>query len=70
MQRSLVPWILAFCALGAKLLGLVLEFNDAKDVGDDFGAGQFLLLFVIVATVAYVRTPSTAESSKASGLDG
>jgi hypothetical protein len=30
VQRSLVPPILALAALGAKILGLVLELNDAR----------------------------------------
>ena len=64
VKRSLVPLILAFAALGAKILGLVLEINDAKDVGDDIGVVQFLLLFVIVAAVAYFRTRPTAGSIK------
>lgn len=63
VKRSLVPPILACTALGAKILGLVLELSDSKDAGDDIGAGQFLLLFVIVATVAYLRTRPTVESS-------
>ena len=64
VSRSLVPLILAFAALGAKILGLVLEIKDPIDVGDDIGAGQFLLLFAIVAAVAYFRTRPTAGSIK------
>jgi hypothetical protein len=64
VKRSLVPMILAFAALGAKILGLVLEIKDAADVGDDIGVAQFLLLFVIVATVAYVRSRPLADASK------
>jgi hypothetical protein len=64
VSRSLVPLTLAFAAFGAKILGLVLEIRDPADAGDDIGVVQFLLLFVIVATVAYVRTRPTAGSIK------
>jgi hypothetical protein len=64
VTRSLVPVILALAALGAKILGLVLEIKDPTDVGDDIGVVQFLLVFVIVATIAYLRTRPTLDSSK------
>ena len=54
LTRSPVPMLLAVVALGAKVLGLILEIKDAADVGDDIGIVQMLILFTIVAVVAYI----------------
>lgn len=54
LTRSPVPMLLAICALAAKVLGMILEIKDAADVGDDFGIVQMLILFTIVAVVAYI----------------
>lgn len=64
VKRSLTPLILAFAALAAKALGLALEIKDTADAGDDIGIIQLLLLFAIVATVAYMRTRPTVDSGK------
>jgi hypothetical protein len=53
LTRSPVPMLFAVAALGAKVLGLILEIKDAADVGDDIGIVQMLILFTIVAVVAY-----------------
>lgn len=55
-QRSLVPLALAAVTFLAKVVGLILEINDAQDIGDDFVLVQVLLLLVIVAAVTYYRT--------------
>jgi hypothetical protein len=65
LSRSLVPVILAGAALLSKVIGMVLEISDTKDVGDDFDLFLLLLLFVIVASVAYVqirRVPVTGTA--------
>ena len=54
LTRSPVPMLLAVVALGAKVFGLILEIKDAADVGDDIGIVQMLILFTIVAVVAYI----------------
>jgi len=54
LNRSSVPVILAGAALLSKVAGMVLEISDTKDVGDDFDLFLLLLLFVIVASVAYI----------------
>lgn len=54
LTRSPVPMLFAVVALGAKVLGLILEIKDAADVGDDIGIVQMLILFTIVAVVAYI----------------
>jgi hypothetical protein len=56
LTRSLVPVILAGAALLSKVVGILLEINDAKDVGDDFDYLMLLLIFAVVAIVAYVGT--------------
>lgn len=58
LTRSPVPMLFAICALAAKVLGLVLEIKDAADVGDDIGIVQMLILFTIVAIVAYISMQS------------
>src|SRR5260221_9889349 len=52
-QRSLVPLALAVAAFAAKVLGLIIEFKDTVEVGDDYLMVQALLLLVIVAGGAY-----------------
>ncbi|PWT78903.1 MAG: hypothetical protein C5B60_00460 [Chloroflexi bacterium] len=54
LHRSSAPLILAGAALLSKVVGMVLEISDTKDVADDFNYFMLLLLFVIVASVAYV----------------
>jgi hypothetical protein len=54
LNQSSVPLTLAGAALLSKVFGMVLEINDTADVGDDFNYLMLLLLFVIVASVAYV----------------
>lgn len=56
LKLSLVPMLLAIVALASKVLGLVLEIKDPADAGDDIGIVQTLLIFTIVAVVAYVVT--------------
>src|SRR5947209_2671340 len=42
VTRSLVPVLLMVVALVVKIVGLILEFGDKEDIGDDIGA---LILF-------------------------
>ena len=55
-QRSLVPLALAGAAFAAKVVGLIIEFKDVVEVGDDYNMVQVLFFLVIVAGVAYYRT--------------
>jgi hypothetical protein len=65
-QRSPVPLILAVVAFAAKVAGLIIEFHDTVEAGDDFGLVQSLLLLVIVASVAYYLTrPAALEQAAA-----
>jgi hypothetical protein len=64
ISRSAVPLILAYAAFGAKILGLALEIKDTADVADDIGVVQFLLLFVIVATIVYIRMRPTLDAGR------
>lgn len=52
--RSWIPLLLAILAFASKIFGLIVEFGDKIEVGDDIGMVQMLLLLVIVAAVAYV----------------
>lgn len=56
MTSSPVPLLLAVLALGAKVLGMFLEIKDATDVGDDIAIVETLVIFIIVAVVAYIIT--------------
>ncbi|HEY7779013.1 MAG TPA: hypothetical protein VIC85_02260 [Ktedonobacterales bacterium] len=63
-QRSPVPLILAVLAFLAKVLGLIIEFKDVIEAGDDFGLVQSLFVFMIVAAVAYYLTrPAALEAA-------
>ena len=67
-QRSLVPLALAVAAFAAKVLGLIIEFKDTVEVGDDYSAVQVLFLLVIVAGVAYYLTrPAALEAAGVRG---
>ena len=56
LKLSPVPMLLAIAAFASKVLGLILEIKDPADAGDDIGIVQTLLIFAIVAVVAYVVT--------------
>lgn len=67
-QRSLVPLALAVAAFAAKVLGLIVEFKDTIEVGDDYSAVQVLFLLVIVAGVAsYLTRPAALEAAGTRG---
>lgn len=48
--RSSVPVLLTCTALLIKLGGVILEFKDKEDVGDDFGG---LILFVLATSLVF-----------------
>ena len=55
-SRSIVPVLLVSASLLAKIAGLVLEFSDVEDRGDDIGA---LILFVLATALVsweYVKS--------------
>ena len=56
LKLSQVPMLLAIAAFASKVLGLILEIKDPADAGDDIGIVHTLLIFAIVAVVAYVVT--------------
>lgn len=47
-KRSIVPIIFVCLSLIAKILGVILEFKEKDDVGDDFGG---LILFVLATAL-------------------
>jgi hypothetical protein len=62
--RSRMPLILVGLALLTKIGALIIEFNDAASVGDDFGA---LILFVLsfgLVWYQYSKTKKLLESSQ------
>jgi hypothetical protein len=64
-RRSLVPLALAVAAFAVKVVGLIIEFPDKVEAGDDFGYVQMLLLLVIVTAVAYYLTrPAALEAGR------
>ena len=61
-QRTYIPLALAVAAFAAKVVGLIIEFKDVIEVGDDYSTIQALFFLIIVSSVAYYRTrPSTPE---------
>ena len=66
-----MPMVFAVLALAIKVLGLVLEFNDPQDRGDEFGAlvlfGVALLVLVWHYLAARRLAAQTQETAEASG---
>jgi FtsH-binding integral membrane protein len=52
--HTVVPIVFAIAALAIKVLGLVLEFADPEDRGDEFGALVLFSVLVIVLIWQYV----------------
>ena len=65
VTRSLVPIVLVVAAFVVKIIGLVLEFKDKEDAGDDYGALILFALASILVVWLYTRkTNALGESSK------
>jgi len=54
-QHSIVPVIMVWMALVIKIMGLIIEFKDKEDAGDDFGALILFLLASLVVTFIYLK---------------
>ena len=64
--RSIAPVVLVALALITKIGAIIIEFDDAESVGDDFGA---LILFVAALGFVwyqYARAPLMAELASTS----
>ncbi len=53
--HSIVPVILVWLAFATKVMGLVIEFKDKEDAGDDFGALILFLLASLLITWLYIQ---------------
>lgn len=47
-RKSIFPVIFVLAGLAIKILGIILEFKEKDDVGDDFGA---LILFMLASSL-------------------
>lgn len=54
-QHSIVPVIMVWAGLAIKIMGLVIEFKDKEDAGDDFGAVILFLLAGLFVTFLYLK---------------
>lgn len=59
--RSIVPVILVWLAFATKVMGLVIEFKDKEDAGDDFGALILFLLGSLLVTWLYIKGKKLLE---------
>ncbi len=54
--RSAVPVILTILGLFVKIVGVLIEFKDKEDVGDDFGGLILFLAATILVVFLYFRS--------------
>jgi hypothetical protein len=57
-KHSIVPVVLVIVAFAAKVMAVVVEFDDAEAVGDDFGG---LILFVLAVGLAVYQYQKTKK---------
>ncbi len=55
-SHTVMPIVFAVVALAIKVLGLILEFKDPEDRGDEFGALVLFVVLIIVLVWQYVAT--------------
>ena len=63
LTRSLVPILLVVAAFVVKIIGLVIEFKDKEDAGDDYGALILFALASILVVWLYTRKANAAGES-------
>jgi len=56
--RSIIPLVLVVLALLVKIMAVIIEFDDAESVGDDFGG---LILFVLAVGLVVYQWRKTAK---------
>ena len=61
-SRSLVPLVLVGAGLLIKIIGLVIEFGDTEDRGDDIGALILFVLAVVLVAWQYFNGRRAAQA--------
>jgi len=64
-SHTVIPIVFAVIALAIKVLGLVLEFSDANDRGDEFGALVLFVSLIILLVWQYVATRRLTQQAQA-----
>jgi len=64
-SHTIMPIVFAVIALAIKVLGLVLEFSDANDRGDEFGALVLFVSLIILLVWQYVATRRLTQQAQA-----
>ena len=64
-SHTVMPIVFAVIALAIKVLGLVLEFSDANDRGDEFGALVLFVSLIILLVWQYVATRRLTQQAQA-----
>lgn len=54
-QRSILPVIMVWVGFAVKIMGVVIEFKDKEDLGDDMGAVILFLLASLLVTYLYIK---------------
>lgn len=62
--RSMVPMLFVSASLAVKIMGLVIEFKEKDDVGDDFGGVILFVLATILVWTIYTMTPKVLAKFK------
>lgn len=60
-QRTIVPVVFVWLGLAIKLAGVIVEFKEKDDVGDDFGGLILFLLATILITFLYIKSKKFLE---------
>jgi uncharacterized membrane protein YadS len=63
-SRTVIPIVFAVLGLGIKVLGLVLEFSDPEDRGDEFGALVLFAVLIIVLVWQYIAARRLAAQAQ------
>ena len=64
-SHTIMPIVFAVIALAIKVLGLVIEFSDANDRGDEFGALVLFVSLIILLVWQYVATRRLTQQAQA-----
>lgn len=66
-SSTVLPIVFAVLALAIKVLGLVLEFSDPQDRGDEFGALVLFVVTIIVLVWQYLASRRLAAQTQETG---
>lgn len=54
-KHSIIPVVMVWTGLAIKIMGVIVEFKEKDDVGDDFGAVILFLFAGLLVTFLYIK---------------